>query len=93
MINWEKSDMVLNFYPSQVFFSKHIFHLDIIKGSKETDEVKRKGLFLVPAAPAQFLYTFFFKHYFENENDVKAKNSEDKSFLKSIELVLLFYDK
>ena len=59
MINWEKSDMVLNFYPSQVFFSKHIFHLDIIKGSKETDEVKRKGLFLVPAAPAQFLYTFF----------------------------------
>ena len=45
MIHWGKSgNMKLNFYPSQVFFAKHIFHVDIIKGTKETDEVKRKGL-------------------------------------------------
>ena len=65
MINWEKSDMVLNFYPSQVFFSKHIFHLDIIKGTKETDEDNRKGLFRIPAAEHN-ICTPFFKNYFGN---------------------------
>ena len=66
MINWGKSDnMILNFYPSQVFFAKHIFHFDIIKGTKETDEVKGKGLFPIPAAEHNF-YTPFFKHYLGN---------------------------
>ena len=93
MIHWGKSDnMTLNFYPSQVFFAKHIFHVDIIKGTKETDEVKRKGLFPIPAAEHNFCAPFF-KQYFGNENDVKAKNAKYKSFVKSIELILLFYDK
>ena len=51
MITWEIFDnMALNFYPSQVFFAKYIFHVDIIKGTKETNEVKREGLFPIPAA-------------------------------------------
>ena len=64
MSNWEKSDnMILNFYPSQVFFAKHIFHFDIIKGTTETDGVERKGIFLIPAAEHNFC-TPFFKHSF-----------------------------
>ena len=59
MIHWGKSDnMTLNSYPSQVFFAKHIFHVDIIKGTKETDEVKRKGLFPIPAAEHNFCAPF-----------------------------------
>ena len=66
MIHWGKSDnMKLNFYPSQVFFAKHIFYVDIIKGTKETDEVKRKGFFPIPAAEHNFC-TPFFKHCFGN---------------------------
>ena len=66
MINWGKSDnMILDFYPSQVFFANNIFHLDIIKGTKETDEVKTKGLFPIPAAEHNFC-TPLFKHYFGN---------------------------
>ena len=84
--------MTLNFYPSRVFFAKHIFHVDIIKGTKETDEVKRKGLFLIPAAEHNFCAPFF-KQYFGNESDVKAKNAKNKSFVKSIGLSLLFYNK
>ena len=82
MIDWEKSDnMLLNFYPSQVFFAKRIFHLDIIKGTKETDEVKRKGHFPTPAAKHNFCAPFF-KQYFGNENDVTATNAKYKSFVK-----------
>ena len=60
-----------------------------MKGTKETDEVKRKGLFLIPAAEHNFCAPFF-KQYFGNENDVKAKNAQDKSFLTSIELFCYF---
>ena len=66
MINWGKSDdMILNFCPNQVFFAKQVFHLDIIKGTKETDEVKRKGLFPIPAAEHNFC-TPVFEQYFGN---------------------------
>ena len=57
--------MILNFCPNQVFFAKQVFHLDIIKGTKETDKVKRKGLFPIPAAEHNFL-TPVFKQYFAN---------------------------
>ena len=84
--------MTFNFYPSHVFFAKHVFHLDLIKGTKETDEVQRKGLFAIHTAEHNFC-TPVFKQYFENSNEVAAKNAKDKTFLKSIALVLLFYNK
>ena len=66
MINWGKSDdMISNFCPNQVFFAKQVFHLDIIKGTKETDKVKRKGLFPIPAAEHNFC-TPVFEQYFGN---------------------------
>ena len=69
MIHWGKSDnMTLNFYPSHVFFAKHIFHLDIITGTKETDEVKRYGLFPIPAAENNF-WAPSFEQYFGNVNE------------------------
>ena len=71
--------MILNLCHNKVFFAKHVFHLDIIKGTKETDEVKSKGFFPIPAAEHNFC-TPFFKHYFGNENDVKAKNAKAKVF-------------
>ena len=66
MTNWGKSDnMILNFYPDQLFFAKHVLHLDIIKGTQETDEVKRKGRFTIPAAEHYFC-TPVFEQYFGN---------------------------
>ena len=66
MINWGKSDnMMFNFYPRQLFFAKNVFHLDIIKGTKVTDEIKREGLFPIPAAEHNF-WTPVFEQYFGN---------------------------
>ena len=43
MIDWGKFDnMTWKFYPSPVLFAKHIFHLDIIIGTEETDKVKKE---------------------------------------------------
>ena len=50
-----KSDsMTVNLYPSQGCFAKYIFHLDIIIGNKETDKVKRNGLFPIAADEHNF---------------------------------------
>ena len=90
---WGKYDnMTFNFYPSHVFFAKHVFHLDFVKGTKGTDEVKINYLFPIPAAEHNF-WAPIFEQYFRDKNYVYAKNAKNKSFSKSMELILLFCDK
>ena len=49
----------LTYILATYFFQIHIFHLDFVKGTKGTDEVKRNGLFPIPAAEHNFGAPFF----------------------------------